>query len=151
MLSKKTKYAIQALLFLANEKTKGPVLISSIAKEERIPKKFLELILLELKNKGFLMSKKGKGGGYALGKHPDKIIIGNVIRIFEGPLAPVSCVSQSAYQKCDECKDEKHCGIRLVMKDVRDAISNILDKTTLEDMLAKVHLLKNKGISDFNI
>ncbi len=151
MISKKTKYAIQALIFLASENAKGPVLISTIAKAERIPKKFLESILLELKNKGFLMSKKGKGGGYALGKHPDKIILGHVIRIFEGPLAPVSCVSQTAYQRCEECKDEKHCGIRLVMKDVRDAIANILDRTTLEDMLQRVHLIKNKGISDFTI
>src|SRR5438045_1567117 len=136
MISKKTKYALNALLFLGEKYNKGPILISDIAKSERISKKFLELILLELKNRGILNSKKGKGGGYTLGKDPNHIIMGDVIRIFEGPLAPVSCVSRSAYHKCEECRDEKYCGIRLMMKDVRDAIANILDKTTLADMIA---------------
>jgi Rrf2 family protein len=151
MLGKKTKYALRALLFLGEKNAQGPVLISEVATAERIPKKFLELILLELKNKGFLISKKGKGGGYALAKDPDQIILGEVIRMFEGPLAPVPCVSKTAYQKCVECKDERCCGIRLIMKDVREAISNILDKTTLADMLSKSNHLKQTGYLDFHI
>lgn len=151
MISSKTKYALTALLYLGSQYSKGPVLISQIAKDEKIPKKFLELILLELKNRGFLISKKGKGGGYALARDPDHIIMGQVVRIFEGPLAPVPCVSQTAYQRCRDCKSEKYCGIRLMMREVRDAVSNILDKTSLGDVLGKVDILKHKGFSDFMI
>jgi len=134
MIAKKTKYGLHALLYLAQRDMKGPVLIADLAKRENIPKKFLEIILWELKKHGLLESKQGRGGGYQLAKHPRDIMLGQVIRILEGPLAPISCVSQTAYRKCKECKDETHCGIRLVMKDVRDAISNILDKTSLEEV-----------------
>ncbi|MCR4337664.1 MAG: Rrf2 family transcriptional regulator, partial [Candidatus Omnitrophica bacterium] len=128
MISNKTKYGLHALIHLGKKyQNESLVLIANLAQEERIPKKFLELILLELKNHGILESKKGKGGGYKLAKHPRDIKLGTVIRILEGPLAPVSCVSQTAYKRCKECKDEDHCGIRLVMKDVREAIANILD------------------------
>jgi Rrf2 family protein len=137
MISKKTKYALKALLYLARKYNQGPVLISALARDERIPKKFLELILLTLKNNGVLQSRKGKGGGYFLGKLPREISVGNVIRILDGPLAPVPCVSETAYAKCQECVDERTCGIRPVMKDVRDAIANILDKTSLGDMLER--------------
>jgi Rrf2 family protein len=137
MISKKTKYALKALLYLARKYNQGPVLISDLARDERIPKKFLELILLTLKNNGVLQSRKGKGGGYYLGKLPREISVGNVIRILDGPLAPVPCVSETAYAKCQECMDEQTCGIRPVMKDVRDAIANILDKTSLADMLER--------------
>jgi len=153
MISKKTKYALKGLLYLARKYNQGPILIADLAREERIPKKFLELILLSLKNNGVLQSKKGKGGGYYLGKHPKEISIGNVIRILDGPLAPVPCVSESAYAKCQECLDERCCGIRLVMKDVRDAITSILDKTSLSDMLEfeeKAIKMEN-GILDFSI
>ena len=98
MISKKTKYALKGLIYLARKYDQGPILISDLARYERIPKKFLELILLSLKNNGVLQSKKGKGGGYYLGKHPKEISIGNVIRILDGPLAPVPCVSESAYE-----------------------------------------------------
>jgi Rrf2 family protein len=137
MKSKKTKYALKALLYLGRKYNKGPVMISDLARDERIPKKFLELILLTLKNNGVLQSRKGKGGGYYLGKLPRDISVGNVIRILDGPLAPVPCVSETAYAKCQECTDEQTCGIRPVMKDVRDAIANILDKTSLADMLER--------------
>ena len=137
MISKKTKYALKALLYLARKYNQGPVLISDLARDERIPKKFLELILLTLKNNGILQSRKGKGGGYYLGKLPREISVGNVIRILDGPLAPVPCVSETAYAKCQECVDERTCGIRPVMKDVRDAIANILDNTSLGDMLER--------------
>ncbi|MCB0514324.1 MAG: Rrf2 family transcriptional regulator [Bacteroidetes bacterium] len=137
MLSKKTKYAINALVHLAKEPPKQPVLISDISEKQHIPKKFLEAILLELKKHGILKSKKGKGGGYSLSKPPSEIEMGQIIRILSGPLAPVACVSQTAYRKCDECRDENCCGIRIVMKEVRDAIANILDKTSLEDVIQK--------------
>jgi len=144
MLSKKAKYGLQALTLLTKEYGRGPVLISDLAEKERIPKKFLELILLSLKNKGILQSKKGKGGGYLLGKPPDSITLGEVIRILDGPLAPLPCVSQTAYRKCDECEDEITCGIRPVMKEVRDETARILDGTTLSDLLNNVETLTRR-------
>ncbi len=144
MLSKKAKYGLRALLFLAKEYGQGPVLISEISQREGIPKKFLELILLDLKNKGVLQSKKGKGGGYFLSKAPQAVTIGHVIRALDGPLAPLPCVSQTAYMKCEECKDEMTCGIRSVMKEVRDATAEILDGTSLGEVLERVERI-SKG------
>ena len=138
MLSHKTKYALQAVLVLAGEYERGPILIASLAERERLPRKFLEMILLELKNHGLLRSKKGKGGGYALARPPADITMGQVIRVLDGPLAPTPCVSQTAYRRCGECLDEGVCGIRLVMKDVRDATARILDGTTLADVLRRM-------------
>ncbi len=138
MLSKKAKYGLKALLALAVEYAKNqPVLISKIAESERIPKKFLELILLELKNKGILQSKMGKGGGYFLAKAPAQISMGSIIRVLDGPLSPLPCLSQTAYRPCDECKDESACAIRLTMKDVRDETVRMLEGTSLQDMLDK--------------
>jgi Rrf2 family protein len=145
MLSKKAKYGLQALLLLAKEYGHGPLLISEMAERERIPKKFLELILLELKNKGVLQSKKGRGGGYLLGKSPEAITMGHIIRALDGPLAPIPCVSQTAYVKCEECKDETTCGIRIVMKEVRDATAKILDGTTLAEILERVERAARLG------
>ncbi|HEY6007068.1 MAG TPA: Rrf2 family transcriptional regulator [Geobacteraceae bacterium] len=145
MISKKTKYALKALIYLAREYDKGPILIADLARDEMIPKKFLELILLSLKNNGLLLSKKGKGGGYYLGRPPRKVSMGQIIRIMEGPLAPVPCVSASAYEKCDECENEDACGIKMVMKDVRDAMSQILDHTTLADVLEKIERAQQQG------
>ncbi len=147
MISKKTKYALHALISLSNRYKRGlhnPTLISELANENRIPQKFLEAILLELRNKGILLSKKGKGGGYSLAKSPSQITLGSIIRIMEGPLAPIPCVSQTAYRRCDDCADEHTCGIRMVMKEVRDATAQILDNVTFEHVLdksetAKVH------------
>ena len=133
----KAKYGLRAMLFLAREYGEGPILISEIARKEAIPKKFLELILLELRNTGYLHSKKGKGGGYYLGKSPQQISLGEIIRILDGPLAPIPCVSLTAYRRCPDCPDEKTCGIRVVMKEVRDATARILDGTTLADVLAQ--------------
>lgn len=144
MLSKKAKYALQALLQLAKEYEQGPVLIAELARREGIPKKFLELILLDLKNHGVLQSKKGKGGGYFLGKPPQAIYVGQIIRVLDGPLAPIPCVSQTAYMKCQECPDEETCGIRLVMQEVRDATAKILDSTSLADMIKNVAKLTKK-------
>jgi Rrf2 family protein len=124
-------------MVLAQEHGHGPVLISDIAAREKIPRRFLELILLELKNRGVLHSRKGKGGGYLLSKPPANISVGHVLRILEGPLAPLPCASRTAYQKCEECVDERTCGIRILMKEVRDATAAILDSATLEDVLRR--------------
>ena len=144
MLSKKSKYALRALLALARRPSEEPVLISELAEQEGIPKKFLELILLELKNNGILQSKKGRGGGYFLGRKPDAISLGEVIRVLDGPLAPLPCVSQTAYHTCEECGDEATCGIRAVMKDVRDATSDILDRESLADVLRRTERLQQE-------
>jgi Rrf2 family protein len=153
MISKKTKYGLKALIYLARHYEEGPILIADLAREENIPKKFLEAILLALKNTGMLQSRKGKGGGYYLGRHPSKITFGQAVRVMEGPLAPVPCVSETAYAKCTECENEKTCGIRLVMKDVRDAIAGILDNTTLADALEKIDNAEEseKGVLNFYI
>jgi Rrf2 family protein len=140
MLAQKSKYALRALLVLAKEYGQGPVLISDIAHREALPHKFLELILLELRNQGILGSKKGKGGGYFLARRPELVHLGEVLRVLEGPLAPIPCVSKSAYVRCAECRDERTCGIRMVMKDVRDATARILDQTSLADILKRVEL-----------
>ncbi len=145
MISKKTKYALKALQYLAIQHEKGPILISELSEKERIPKKFLEAILLELKKSGILASKKGKRGGYFLGKPAKAITIGQVMRILEGPLAPLPCASQTAYRRFEECVDEKTCGVRMVMKEVRDATAAILDGTTLEDVLELVENAKISG------
>lgn len=143
-LSKKSKYGLRALLALAQKADQGPVLIADLARQERIPKKFLEFILLTLKNKGILQSKKGKGGGYFLGRRPEEIHLSEVIRALDGPLAALPCVSQTAYRKCEECKDEATCGIRSVMKEVRDATAAILDRETLFTMLRRIEDLKRQ-------
>jgi len=138
MLTRKSKYGVKAMLFLAEQSVRRPVLIADMAEREQLPKKFLEAILLELKRHGLLGSKKGKGGGYFLGRDPSEITLGQVIRILDGPLALIPCVSQTAYMKCDECVDEQTCGIRLVMKEVRDATAHILDNTSLVNLNTQV-------------
>lgn len=137
MLTSKTKYALIALQTLARARRDEPVLIARIAEEESIPRKFLERILLELKARGVLRSQKGKGGGYSLARPPDEIPLADIVRWMDGPLAPVSCVSQTAYAPCRECRNEACCGIRSVMKEVRDAIADILDATTVADLVRR--------------
>jgi Rrf2 family protein len=138
MLSRKSKYGLKALLLLAQERGSQPVLVSELADREAIPKKFLETILLDLKRHGLVDSRKGRGGGYFLHRGPTEITFGDVIRALEGPLALVPCVSQTAYRRCTECIDERTCGVRLAMKEVRDATARILDHRTLADMSAQV-------------
>ena len=136
MLSKKAKYALKALLYLTRQYDKGLVIISEIAERERIPRKFLEAILVDLKTNGVLQSVRGKNGGYYLAKNPAEISVGTIIRMMDGPLAPIPCVSQLYYRKCDECQDEATCEIRIVMKKVRDATAEILDNTFLSNLEA---------------
>jgi Rrf2 family protein len=136
MLNKKTQYALKALMYLAEHKDDGPVLISEIAAKKKIPLKFLENILLEMKKDGILESKKGKGGGYFLSKAPNKIPLARIIRLIHGPIAMLPCVSLYFYERCRNC-DEKHCGLHDIMIDVRDANLKILEKKTVADLIAK--------------
>lgn len=146
MLSKKTKYAIKALVILGKNRDKPPLQISWIAEQERIPKKFLEQILLDLRNAGFLYSKKGAGGGYSLNKDPKDIYLVNVLRITDGPIAMVPCASLNFYHRCDECHQETTCGIRDVFIDVRDATLKILSETSIADIIARETNLLNPVI-----
>lgn len=134
MLSKKTQYAFRALEVLVKKYDQGPVLISEIARKKKIPLKFLENILLQLKKDGVLDSKKGKGGGYFLVHKPSKVPVARIIRVVDGPIAMLPCVSLYFYQKCKNC-DEKHCGLHDIMIDVRDAQLAILEKKTLADLV----------------
>lgn len=136
MLSKKTQYALKALTYMAEHKKDGPVLIAEISKKKKIPLKFLENILLELKKAGLLDSKKGKGGGYFFKVEPQDIPLAQVMRLIEGPIALLPCVSLNFYQKCKDC-DEKKCGLNKVMKQVRDNTLVILENKTVYDLLAK--------------
>ncbi|HIJ37449.1 MAG TPA: Rrf2 family transcriptional regulator [Rhodospirillaceae bacterium] len=138
MLSSKAKYGLKAMVHLAINEGKGPSLIADVAESEHIPKKFLDAILLEMKNQGLLSSKKGKGGGYVLARPATRITVGEIVRILDGPLAPVACVSHTAYRRCTDCVDEAGCSVRSVMQDVRDAIASILDNTSLADMIARI-------------
>jgi len=115
-----------------------------MARDEAIPKKFLEQILLSLKGHDLVTSKKGKGGGYSLALPPHEITIGSVIRLIEGPLAPLPCASETRFRKCDECPDAETCGTRIVMREVRDAIAAILDRTTLAMVCEKVDSAREK-------
>ena len=138
MLSKKTQYALRAMISLAHELPGQPIMIAALAEKEQIPKKFLELILLDLKSIGVVQSKKGKQGGYYLCRKPAEIKLGHIMRGIEGPLALLPCVSLTAYERCEGCKDERTCGLRLVMKDVRDQTAKILDNTSLADVMERV-------------
>jgi Rrf2 family protein len=143
-LSKRTQYSLRALYALTRKFGQGPVLITTLAASETIPKKFLEQILVSLKGAGFVASKKGKGGGYSLAQPPENISIGSVIRAIEGPLAPLPCASETRFRKCDECVDIQTCGTRIVMRQVRDAVAAILDETTLAMVCDQVDAAKTK-------
>ncbi len=138
MLSRKTKYGLKALTFLAKAEDRAPVQISVISESENISQKFLESILLTLRKSGFLGSKKGKGGGYYLLKDASEIRIAAVYRILEGPIAMVPCVSLNFYEKCNDCPDEDACSIHRLMIQVRDNTLSIMENTTLADLIQPV-------------
>lgn len=152
MISKKTTYALKALQYLAELSGDQPVLIADLAKAENIPKKFLEFILLSLRKGGILQSRIGKGGGYSLALPANRITIGSIVRILEGDTAPVPCLGSSK-SRCDECRDETTCGIRLIMSDVDQALSRVLESLTLADMVerSEAERTKRKNIVDFSI
>ncbi|MEW6286149.1 MAG: Rrf2 family transcriptional regulator [Chloroflexota bacterium] len=139
-LSKRGEYGLRAMISLAEVQKNSPTgmtQIREIAQKEQIPAKFLEQILLALKNAGLVHSKMGVGGGYYLAKPADEITLGQVFRVLDGPIAPIRCVSQMAYEPCG-CPDEETCGLRMVMGDVRNAIANILDRTTLAAVVERM-------------
>ena len=134
MLSKKSQYAFKALTYLSEKFNEGPVLISEIALKKKIPIKFLESILLELKKADILDSKKGKGGGYFLKQKPEKVKVSTVIRLINGPIAMLPCVSLYFYERCKNC-NEKHCGLHDMMIQVRDATLAVVENRTLKDLV----------------
>ncbi|HEY6042135.1 MAG TPA: Rrf2 family transcriptional regulator [Anaerolineae bacterium] len=137
-ISKRGEYGLKALIDLTtNDSEDGVIQIRAIAEREKIPLKFLEQILLTLNNAGLLRSRKGSSGGYYLAKPASEITLGQIVRVLDGPLAPIRCVSQMAYERC-VCADEETCGLRLTMLDVRNGISDILDNTTLADVGRRV-------------
>ncbi|ABR59050.1 Rrf2 family transcriptional regulator [Sinorhizobium medicae] len=136
MLTKKGKYGLKALVDLARLAPGETAFITEIAQRNNIPKKFLDTILLELRNAGVLRSKKGPGGGYSLSRPASEIRIGHVIRTLDGPLAPIRCASRTAYEICEDCSDPETCRVRISMTSVRDAMSSILDSMTLSEFAA---------------
>jgi Rrf2 family protein len=137
-ISKRTQYGMKAMISLGRRYKEGPILISALAREEAIPIKFLEAILLDLKTRGLLESRLGRKGGYQLSRPPSTITIGSIVRIMEGPLAPLPCASETQFQPCEECGDVENCGTRIIMRRVRDAISEVLDRTTLAELIKEV-------------
>lgn len=153
MISKKTKYALKALGYLAEHSTGDPILISELAKEENIPRKFLEAILVALRKGGVLKSKIGKGGGYMLALPATAITIGRIVGILEGGFALVECLNDNTNAACEECGDPACCGIRLVMSDVKRSIDSVLESTTLADMVERSDAARQRksNIVDFSI
>lgn len=138
MLSRKSKYAINALLYIARHKDEDrPVLAAEIAEGENIPHKFLEAILLDLKNAGLLRSKRGRNGGYFLKEAPENISLAKVMRLFDGPIALLPCVSLNYYERCEECKDENTCGIRAVFLLIRDHTLKTLEENSMAAILKR--------------
>jgi Rrf2 family protein len=138
VLTRRSKYGLKALLLLAREYDRGPTLASEISAREGIPEKFLQGILPDLRRRGIVSARRGQGGGYRLARDPSGVNVGEVIRTLEGPLALTPCVSQTAYHRCEECADERTCGIRLVMKRVRDETARILEGATLASVNGEV-------------
>lgn len=137
MLTNKGKYGLKALIHLASVPPGETAQVAEIAARNQIPKKFLDAILLELRNAGLVRSRKGPGGGYALAKPPEEIWIGQAVRALDGPLAPIACASRSAFVSCDNCVDVVTCPVRMIMVDVRDAIAGVLDNTSLSALAAR--------------
>jgi Rrf2 family protein len=133
MLTNRAKYAIKALLHLARHRGEGTVQAQVIAREEQIPPKFLEVILLQLRNRGLIHSRVGKGGGHELAKDPAEVDLLTVVRAIDGPVAPLPCLSHTAYQRCDDCPDEAACGARRLLQEAHEVQVRQLSATTLAD------------------
>jgi Rrf2 family protein len=134
MLTKKGKYGLKAMVHLAGAEPGRPTLVAEIAAKNGIPKKFLDAIMGDLRNAGLVYSKKGKGGGFVLARPPTDLRVGHIVRVLDGPLAPIACASRNGGQRCDDCFDAEHCAVRLVMLEVRNAIASVLDGRTLAEM-----------------
>lgn len=147
-ISKRGEYALRAMIDIgiASELGHDLVQIRELAEQEKLPVKFLEQILMQLKGAGFLDSKRGKKGGYFIKIPLKKITFGAIIRLIDGPLAPISCVSLTAYEKCT-CPDEEHCGLHILMTDIRNMLANTLDKYTLQDSVdVTLHKMKKDKV-----
>lgn len=142
MLTSKGKYGIKAMVHLAMLEPGKTAQIAEIAQRNNISKKFLDAILLDLRNAGMLRSKKGPGGGYALARPARTIEVGAVIRALEGPIAPIDCASQSAFEPCEDCGDIEACVVRSVMREVRDAMAAVVDNTTIADLASRAAAYK---------
>jgi len=136
MISQKAKYALRALVALAKAAPDEPVMISDIAEAQNIPKKFLEQILLDLKHHGIVISRRGKAGGYLLLRAPENITFGEILRIIDGPVAPLPCLSKMAYRRCEDCRSEANCEIRRVFRRVAVATREVLDHTSIADTVS---------------
>lgn len=145
MLTNKGKYGLKAMVHLARLPAGETVQSAEIAAAEQISKKFLDAILLDLRNAGFVRSKKGPGGGYALARPAEEIVVGAIVRALDGPLAPIACASRTAYQPCDDCRDLAACAVRLTMLEVRDAMAAVLDRLSLADMAARAETARERG------
>lgn len=135
MLTARGKYGLKAMVHLAQLKPDTTAQATEIASANAIPKKFLDAILGDLRKAGLIIAKKGPGGGYALAKRPREINVGTIIRSLDGPLAPIACASRTAYEPCEDCRDVRRCAVRITMTTVRDAMSDVLDRLTVADMV----------------
>jgi Rrf2 family protein len=138
VLTKKGKYGLKAMVHLAQATPGRPVPVMEISEKQSIPKKFLDAILCELRNSGFVHSKMGKGGGYILARPAAEITVGELVRAIDGPLAPVHCASKTRYRRCDDCFDENTCAVRRIMQRAQQALSDVLDNCSLQDMRDRV-------------
>jgi Rrf2 family protein len=134
VLTKKGKYGLKAMVHLAQFPPGQPIPVADVATAQQIPKKFLDAILGELRNSGFVHSKMGKGGGYTLARDAENISVGDIVRAIDGPLAPLPCASKSRYRRCDDCKSEAQCAVRMMMVDAQRALSEVLDNCSLAQM-----------------
>jgi Rrf2 family protein len=139
VLTKKGKYGLKAMVHLAQAEPGRPVPVLDISEKQRIPKKFLDSILCELRNAGFVQSRMGKGGGYSLARPACDITVGELVRAIDGPLAPVPCASKTRYRRCDDCSDENTCAVRRIMQRAQEALSNVLDNCSLQEMRDRVN------------
>lgn len=153
MITRRSKYAIRALLVLMQHRDGGALSVDTLAQLEQLPRKFLELIMADLKTAGIVASTRGKRGGYTLLRSPTRITLGQVIRAVDGPIAPAPCASASAYKKCDDCLDETSCALRPVMLDVREAVSRVVDLKTLDTLARETsgRASARAEVGDFNI
>ena len=146
MLTKKGKYGLKALIHLARDNSGQTALGSEIARANNIPKKFLDAILGELRNHGLIYARKGPGGGYALARSPADITLGEAVRVLDGPFAPLPCASRTAYAPCDDCVSVAECAVRIAMLQVRDAMAEILDNTSLQEMVKESASAKRRRL-----
>ena len=151
MITRRSKYAIRAMLALVRRAPRGTLSVETIAQSERLPRKFLEAIMLDLKEAGLVQAVRGKGGGYSLSKIPSKITVGQIIRAAQGSIAPTPCVSATAYAVCDDCPDEAACAVRPLMRQVREAVSRVVDLKSIESLARETESLVPTHSANFDI